>query len=515
MAVICTNCGFDNPPGMRFCGNCGSPLASIPAQPTKADQSIQPYSRQFGTMMGVDLIERMRNAGLDSSGQRRNVTILFADISGSTALAEQIDSEDLFEILQDTIRVLANNVYKYEGVVDKIIGDGLMALFGAPISHENNAERAVRAAMDMQNDLQQLSRRLWTEKDVDLSVRIGLHAGPVIIGGFGSDDLVLNYTAVGDTVNLAHRIEEAAPPGAILISESVYRQVRVLFDCQQVSVLNPKGIAHPVTAYRVHQLRARPGSVRGIEGFSAPMVGRDQELVILKRAVEDLFTSSRGHFAIITGEAGLGKSRLTTELKVSLDPAQITLLEGQSLAYRHVSYWLIRDVLYSYLKLPSTTPPLQIRERLTRTIYQRMGDQAPDALPFLEHLMLLPYSNVETEAHLQRMDAVQLRQQTFLTIRDLISIEADSQPLIIVLDDLHWADEASLELIEFLLDLLRQKPILILAISRTAQTRELERIVGWARQNLGERSHEIPLQHLLARKQQTIAFTAAFYSRPA
>jgi len=496
MAVVCASCGFDNPPGMRFCGNCGSPLVSVPAQPAQADQPIQPYSRQFGTMMGVDLIERMRSAGLTSSGQRRNVTILFADISGSTALAEQIDSEDLYEILQDTIRVLANNVYKYEGVVDKIIGDGLMALFGAPISHENNAERAVRAAMDMQNDLHQLSKRLWTEKDVDLSVRIGLHSGPVIIGGFGSDDLVLNYTAVGDTVNLAHRIEEAAPPGTILISESVYRQVRVLFDCKQISVLNPKGITHPVTAYQVHGLKTRPGSVRGIEGFSAPMVGRDQELVVLKRAVEDLISSARGHFALITGEAGLGKSRLTAELKASLDQSQLKLLEGQSLAYRHVSYWLVRDLLYSYLKLPSTSPPLQIRERLTRMIYQKMGAQAVDAIPFLEHLMLLPYSDVETEARLQHMDAVQLRQQTFLTIRDLVSIEADIQPLVIVLDDLHWADEASLELIEFLLDLLRHKPILILAISRSVQSRELERIVSWAKQNLGERNHEIPLQHL-------------------
>jgi predicted ATPase/class 3 adenylate cyclase len=447
-------------------------------------------------MMGADLVERLRRAGVEASGQRRNITVLFADISGSTSLAEHLDSEDLYEILQETIRLLSNNVYKYEGVVDKIIGDGLMALFGAPISHENNAERAVRAALDMQNDLQQLNRRFRDDFGVDLDVRIGLHSGLVIIGGFGADDLMLNYTAVGDTVNLAHRIEEAAPPGSILVSETVNRQVKAIVESQQLSILNPKGIDHPVTAYQILRLKARPGALRGLEGFSAPMVGRDGELVILKQAADDLLANRRGHLSLITGEAGLGKSRLTAEFKASLNPAQVLILEGQSLAYRRVSYWLIRELLHSYLGLPSTSPPLQIRERLTRTIYQRMGEQAVDALPYLEHLMSLPYSDIATGARLQRMEPEQLRQQIFLTFRELISIEADHRPVVIILDDLHWADEASLELFVFLLDLLRQKSMLLLAVSRNVQSDVLERLVSWGRQNLAERFHELPLTSL-------------------
>lgn len=498
MAILCASCGFDNPPGMKFCGNCGTRLKLDPEPPDAgefAGAKVQPFTSQFGPLMGADLADRMRLAGLELAGQRRNVTILFADISGSTALAERLDGEDLYEILQETIQVLANNVYKYEGVVDKIIGDGLMALFGAPISHENNAERAVRAALDMQNDLLQLAQKIWSEHNLELSVRIGLHSGPVIIGSFGADDLMLNYTAVGDTVNMAHRIEEAAPPGSTLVSEAVYRQVRSVFDCQQLTVLNPKGITHPVVAYRVLNLKPRRGVLGSQEGFSAPMIGRDQELVALKHAAEELFASRRGHFAIITGEAGLGKSRLINEFTSLLDTHQVQVLEGQSLAYRRLSYWLFRELLYSYLQLPATTSPLQTRERLARCVFQRIGIQAKEALPFLEHLMSLPQSDLDAEMRLKSMDASQLRQQILLTVRDLIAAEAE-QPLVIILEDLHWADEASLELLAFLLELLRSKPIFVIAASRSIQDSSLGRVIGWARHNLSDRFHDIRLQNL-------------------
>lgn len=499
MSTVCANCGFDNPPGMRFCGNCGTRLGETQASPSAAPAApaaeSNPFGPSFGTMIGADLAERLRRAGVEATGQRRNVTVLFADISGYTALSERIDSETIYSMIQEFIRVLSADVYKYEGVVDKITGDGLMALFGAPISHENNAERAIRSALDMQNDLHELRRKLQDEIGFNLEVHIGVHSGSVIVGGIGSD-LMMNYTAIGDTVNLAHRIEEAAPPGAILISEAVYRQVRAIMDCQQISVLNPKGIAHPVVAYRVTGVKARPGLVRGIEGLSAPMVGRDLELRQLKQALADLTENGRGQFAIVTGEAGLGKSRLTAEFKALVDQSAVTVLEGQSLAYRRVSYWLIREVLYCYLELPSTTPPLQVRERLSRTVHQRLGLQAVEALSYLEHLMALPYSDASAAERIRRMDPSQLRQQIFLTVRDLLLVDIHVRPLLLILDDLHWADDASLDLLFFLLDSLRSEPIFILAISRQVQAGGLERVVNWASQNLGERFHRIPLQSL-------------------
>ena len=478
---------------MRFCGNCGARLEpAIQSKPT----GVKPYHAEFGTMMGADLAERMRLAGIEAAGQRRYVTILFADLSGYTSLSERMDSEDLYVIVQQYIRLLSDNVYKYEGVVDKITGDGLMAIFGAPISHENNAERGVRAALEMQNELHDLSAKVHQEQGVDLNVRIGLHSGWVVVGGIGANDKVLNYTAIGDTVNLARRIEESASPGAVLISETVFKQVRALFECQQITSLLPKGVDHPVAAYGVVGLRARQGPVRGIEGLYAPMIGRDQELAQLKSCADDLLRNGRSQFVLITGDAGLGKSRLTAEFKASIDQSGLRMIEGQSLAYRRVSYWLIRDVLYSYLGVSTTLPFQKVRERLKRVVYQLMGTHADDALPYLEQIMGLPLSNPKASERLQRMDAGQLRQQIFLTIRDLFLLEAQTRPLIIILEDLHWADEASLDLLNFLLEIMRTAPIFFLAISRNVQAGALERAINWARYNLAERFYHFQLKSL-------------------
>lgn len=480
---------------MRFCGNCGSRLEDAAALDSQVD--LSPVTPQFGAMMGSDLAERLRRAGLEAAGQRRNVTILFADICGFTALAERIDGEDLYHLVQEYIRILAKNVYKYEGVVDKITGDGLMALFGAPISHENNAERAVRASLDMQDELLDAGKRLAPQLGVDLRVRIGLHSGSVIIGGIGPGDLVLNYTAIGDSVNLAHRIEEAATPGTVLVSDAVYRQVRALFDCRQISALNLKGIAHPVAAFQVDGVRQQPGLVRGVEGLNAPMIGRDAELEQLRSAANGLIEGPGIRFALVTGDAGLGKSRLIREFKASLDPAQVRILEGQSLAYRRVSYWLMRDVLYNLLGLPAAAQPAEVSAALHEALAERMtSQQVSEVMPFISIVMGLPGSDPDMSDHHGRMDAGQLRQQIFLALHELLQIEAARKPIVLILEDLHWADEASLELLAFLLDVLRKGPILVLAVSRSVQSGALERAVIWAGQNLSSRFQHIQLQSL-------------------
>ena len=495
MGMTCLRCGFENPPGMRFCGNCGTRLAPTASLKKSVIAEGSPEVSDLGVMMGADLAERLQQAGLEARGQRRNVSVLFADLSGYTALSGRIDGEDLFELVQQFVQVLSNNVYKYEGIVDKLTGDGLMALFGAPISHENNAERAVRAAIDMQNEIAQMSRQMENRLHESLNLRIGIHSGSVIVGGIGTN-LMMDYTAIGDTVNLARRIEEAAPSGAVLISEAVFRQVRAFFDCQQVSVLNPKGVSQPVVAYRVVGQKARPGQTRGIEGLRAPMVGRNSELAQLKHSALDLLQNQKGCLTIITGEAGLGKSRLTEEFIASLDQTAFRVLQGQSLVYRRVAYWIIRELLYDYLDLPSNTPPLTLRQRLSRSMYQLMGDQANENLIFLEHMLGLPYSDSNLAERLDRLTPEQLREQIFLAVRDLIFMESTKKPLILILDDLHWADEASLEMIRYLVELLQQVPIYILAISRQVLEGQLEGIVAWAELHLGGRYQRIDLHSL-------------------
>jgi adenylate cyclase len=251
--------------------------------------------------------------------------------------------------------MLTEKVYQFEGMVDKITGDGLMALFGAPIALENPAERAVRAALEMQAGLEQLNRQLDENLGECLHMHWGLNRGTVIVGGIGSD-LLVDYTAIGDSVNLARRLQEVAPEDAIYVSESVFRTTRSLFDYQEIPDLDLKGYPSGMNAYQVLGVRAAPGRVRGIQGLHAPMIGREAELHQVARTLEEMLDDSKGHLVTLIGEAGIGKSRLTAEFKAGIDQDRVQLLEGQSLTYRKsVSYWIFLDLLRNYLGVMATS----------------------------------------------------------------------------------------------------------------------------------------------------------------
>ena len=489
----CANCGFVNPPGMRFCGNCGSRLTD---QVSESAPSVQSIQQQIGTMVGADLLERFRKAGLEARGQRRNVTVLFADISGYTSLANRMDNEDLFELVQRFSNLLANDVYKYDGIVDKFTGDGIMALFGAPIANENNAELAVFSGLDMLADVTQLNQDMRHLLDIPLLVRVGLNSGSVIVGGIGTN-MLMNYTAIGDTVNMAQRLEEAAEPGTVLVSQSVYNQVRTQFDANSIFNLRLKGIPQPTTGYRILGRKAKPGSVRGIEGLRAPMVGRDAELKRLMGSIGSLATYQQGQFILVEGEAGLGKSRLIAELKTMTRQAPVTILEGFSLTYRrNVSYWIFQDLLQNYLHVTADSSPQEVREILGRLVNGCLQTRAREVLPFLEHLLGLPLSDAAAARRIDFMDASQLRQQIFIAIRDLLTAEAERRPLLIILEDLHWADEGSLELLQFLLDSTKSIPIMFLAVTRPFKQGALQRIVDWSIENLKDNFTTISLKSL-------------------
>jgi adenylate cyclase len=447
-------------------------------------------------MLGADLLERFRRAGLEAAGQRRNVTVLFVDLAGYTPLSERIDSEELYEVIQQFLNLLADDVYKYDGMVDKFTGDGLMALFGAPIGHENNAELAVRAALDMQADVAALSQQLNERLGTELRVHVGLHSGIVVVGGIGSD-MLMNYTAIGDTVNLAQRLEDASAPGVILASDAVYQQTRVLFDFDPEPTLHLKGFQRPVKAYRAIGAKARPGLVRGIEGLQAPMIGRDSELTRLKTVVENLTELKAGSFALITGEAGIGKSRLVRELKGWCSSNQVTVVEGQSLTYRRsVAYWIFVDTLRNYLGVGAGASDLQVRERLVGWASEMLQQRAGEILPYLEHMLSLPPSDPASAERIRYLDASQLRQQIFLAVRRLLTAEARRKPFLLILEDLHWADETSLDLLQFLLESARHAPLSIIAISRPIREGIMVKVIEWAAEHLGENYYNIPLRGL-------------------
>ncbi len=447
-------------------------------------------------MIGADLLERFRRAGLEAAGQRRNVTILFVDICGYTSLSRKIEAEELYELIRQFTERLAGSVYKYDGMVDKFTGDGLMALFGAPIAHENNAELAIRAALEMQADVAQLSQQVKERTGEELRIRIGLNAGTVIVGGIGSD-LLMNYTAIGDTVNRAQRLEEAAQPGTIMVSESIYQGTRMLFDYESCDNVSLKGIPTPVTCYRVLRSKARPGSTRGVQGLHAPMIGRETEMRQLMQAIGALATYQQGQFVMVIGEAGLGKSRLVGEIKHLSMPAPVIILEGQSLTYRRsVSYYIFQDLLRNYLNASADTPVETVSQRLVRNVSNALGARAAENLPFLEYLLNLPPSDPAAAQRIQFLDAVQLRQQIYMAVRNLLVAESRRRPIILILEDLHWADDASLDLLQYLLDSVKQAPLLILAISRPLEPGKLAEMAAWAGENLPNNFASIFLQGL-------------------
>lgn len=503
MVAVCSKCGFNNPPGMRFCGNCGTRLVSASPVGVESGGQDLPVSdrapsidpERLGVMTGADLLERFQQAGLEASGQRRSVTVLFVDLTGYTNLSEELSDEELYELVQKFIRVLVNAVYKYEGMVDKLTGDGLMALFGAPIAHENNAERALRSAIDMQMEVERLSRELDL-KGRDLRIHIGLNAGTVIVGGLGSDSM-MNYTAIGDSVNLARRLEEAAGPGEILVSESVFRKTYRLFDFEVVPALSLKNISRKVNAYRVIGPKAQPGQVRGLEGLHAPMIGRENEFNQVLGMVDRLVTARQGSVVLLVGEGGIGKSRLTSELKAHLNRDEVSVLEAHSLTYRKaIAYWIFQDMLRAYLGLDLEAPQAEVRSRLSEKVRQVLGSAGAEKLPYLEHMLGLEPSDPYAAGRIRYLDAGQLRQQIFLAVRDLLVAEAHRRPLLLILEDLHWADEASLALIRFILDSIRTAPLLIFAISRPFEGGAVQAIHQRAYERLADRYAYIRLQAL-------------------
>ncbi|GAB4535186.1 MAG: adenylate/guanylate cyclase domain-containing protein [Anaerolineales bacterium] len=435
-------------------------------------------------MVGADLAARFRAAGLEASGQRRNVTVIFVDLSGFTTLSEHMDAEELYHLVQNFLRRMGECVYKYDGFVDKFLGDGLMALFGAPIAQENNAELAIRAVLDMQASLAEYNQELQARYGLTIRMHAGVHSGSVIVGGIGSD-MMMDYTAIGNTVNLASRLQQAAAPGTILVSEHTYRQTKAFFRFLKLAPIQVRGISKPIMPYQVLGERAKPGSARGLDGIVNPMVGRQEELNVLLNAIQALYEKRKGGLVIIRGHGGMGKSRLMREARAHLPAEKVRVLEGQSLTYRrNVAYWLFRDLLRNLIAAPQNAPDEWLRTTFRQHGEAILGPRYPEQRSYLEYILGLPPDNENDKQRLTQMDAEQLQQRIFIAVRDFLLFLARQKPLLLVLEDLHWADEISLKLITYLLGALRETSILIIGITRPMDSSLLENLLSQAEKTL-------------------------------
>lgn len=520
----CTVCGFNNRAGARFCNNCGNPLPGAaeagnpPAAGPRASQAVppqadfQPASPSLSSAQPAipNQSERLRNlipSGYADKlhdarrqgvmeGERRIVTILFCDAQGSTAAASQLDPEEWTEIINGAFERMISPVYKYEGIVARLMGDAILAFFGAPIAHEDDPTRAVLAGLEIVEAMLDYCDQVKKRWGVMINTRVGINTGLVVVGKVGND-LQMEYTAMGDAINLASRMEQSAEPGTVQIGEDTYKLVSPYFVMQDLGEMHVKGKGQPVHTYRPLSARSQPGRLRGLEsqGLSSPLVGREAELNLLSQKL-DALRSGRGALLQMVGEAGLGKSRLVSELR-RLDQENgkdgLQWLEGQSVSYRQSSsFYLWRQVVRQSVEAQENDPPELVRQKILE--HCTCSSLPEGDIPFIETLLAVESEN--TQSAIRGYEGEALEHRITEAMRGLLTGKAQEQATVIVLDDLHWADAASLNLLVNLADLVRLYPLFIIGLLRPDKDAGSWKTRQRLQDKLGSDYHEISLAPL-------------------
>jgi ABC-type oligopeptide transport system substrate-binding subunit/class 3 adenylate cyclase len=496
LVLVCPACAAELPPHAQFCISCGARLAT--AAEEAAELVPDTVSHRLRRLVPKEYAQRLLATRGQVQAERRLITILFSDVKGSTAMAENLDPEDVMEIMDGAFDVLIEPVYRYEGTLARLMGDAVLAFFGAPIAHEDDPERACRAALDILKGASQCAARLEHERGITgFNVRVGIHTGLVVVGEVGSD-LRVEYTAMGDAINLAARMESAARPGTVLISEATRKLVAPLFETEALGPIEVKGKAQPVSVYRVLAAKEVPGKLRGIAGLESPFVGREAQLQALRETLQRLQAGTGGVVTLV-GEAGIGKSRLVAESRALCEaearkrydviaseakqspPAQVrdcfgkmtprndTLvrwIEGRCLSYgSSIAYQLWLDVLHSLLGVTLDDAPQAVLERLRERLQEACPDRFQGVYPYVGRVMSLPLEE-SLAGELNELEGQDLRSHTFHALQTLIVCAANQRPLVVVCEDLHWADPTSIELLEQLLPITERVPLLLLCVFR-------------------------------------------------
>jgi class 3 adenylate cyclase len=503
----CANCQAELPSGAKFCMNCGQAVAAAVTQ-TQDDARLT----RLAASAPAELKTKMRAAHL--AGERKMVTALFADVVGSTSLAEQMDAEDWTAIMNRAFDLLSPAIYKYEGTIARLLGDAILAFFGAPVAHEDDPVRAVRSGLEILSTVREYAEEVRRKHGIDFAMRVGLNTGPVVVGEVGSD-LKYEYTAMGDAINLAARMQSAARPMSVLISEHTHRFVAPVFDCVDLGQIDVKGKAEPVRVYEVTAAKAAPGRLRGLAGLESPMVGRDAELQALLKTSAAV-QAGLGRAVVVVGEAGLGKTRLLSEWKAATAadgrgvqlpapgpqaqaakraPAPIQWAEGHCLSYgQGLAYHLLLDVLRSLIGVPAAASEPETHAALKARTDDLFDGEALDVYPYLGHLLSLQLEGAALE-RVKALDPQALQAQYLAALRKLLQAEAARQPLALICDDIHWADPSSTELLVKLLPLTSEAPLMFCFITRPDREAPGWKMVQAAR-DLGAGLTEITLNPL-------------------
>lgn len=487
---ICPGCSQVVPEGHRFCSGCGYRLT----EGAPAERSHHEMLESLRALMPPDLAARAASAPPPIAGERREVTVLLLDITNFTAQSYHLDSEDIFSLVDEALRKLVDVLHRYEGIVDKFTGDGFMALFGAPVAHENDPERAVRAALEMLETIAPIRERIQETYGFDLRIRIGINTGEVVAGNVGGNSNAA-YTVMGNTANLTSRLESAAEPGTVLVGEETYQRTAPLFEYMERPSLVLPGIDEPLRCYRPLERRSRPDRVRGLPGLEVPLIGRQDVLDQMGGAADQVLKGRRGRYIMVSGEAGVGKSRVVREFSRRVDGRGFIEIGAACQAYtRSRPLWLIAELMRNLLHLSENDDPSQ---QLTR-LQDYLGEHGLDVdslVPYLANALELPLSRGQRE-RLRMLDAAMLQKQTHAALRQLLVVRSRAAPMILVLDDLHWIDPASRDFLVYLINTSDPLPILAVLVSRDAERKTVVQPILAALEERGERVTDIPLETL-------------------
>jgi adenylate cyclase len=458
----CSSCGGENPAGMKFCGHCGTPAAAAQTPATTTDpvaarpppaEPEQDVAETLRSFVAGQVAERLIEAGGYIPEERRLITALFADVSGFTSLADRLDPEQLLEVIDPVIAGLSSIVGRYEGYVEKFAGDALLALFGAPVTHEDDAARALLVALEMHAELERLCHELPHE--AELTLHVGVNSGHGIARILGSEAR-MDYAVLGDSVILAQRLESAAPAGETYVSELTKKLTESTFEFEPVGDLTLKGKAEPVPAWRLVGRRTAPRRRDGHRGAS--LVGRDRELAAIGDLL-DALADGRGGIVTLTGEPGVGKSRLSEAVEARAQDLGLRWLQTRCLSYgASLAYWPYADLVRSLAGIRGEDEPEHSRRRLAETLQHA---DAVTALPFFARLLGLPVSE-----HVAGLEPEAFRRGLHAAFATTLVALAKERPLVLALEDVHWLDGSSAELTRELARLCDREPLVLYLIAR-------------------------------------------------
>jgi class 3 adenylate cyclase len=463
----CPDCSQANPEHARFCGSCGRSLID----------------------MAPAALGRPGTATLTpTSDERRLVTVLFADVVGSTSLASRLDAEDWKAVMNGAFATLTPPIYRYQGTIPQFLGDGFLALFGAPVAHEDDAQRAVRAALEVIDGAERYAAEVRERLDAEFAIRIGIHTGPAVFGAVGTD-VHREFLAVGETVNVASRLQARAEPMTALISGSTRRLLPDGFELDEAGPIDVRGLETPMAVFIPRRAPVDAEASARALSFASPMVGRGTELHHLVRAAAEA-RAGTGRVVLLLGEPGIGKSRLLREWRTAATEDGMRWAQASMPAHETgVAYRLAGEAVRGLMTLGPVAGPAELDSALESAPAATGVDGARQ---YLADLLSIPLPDA-TEAESL---TPQGRQARYIEVTRAVARDIASEPLVLVLNDVHWSDPSSIALLIPLIALHAERPLLVCVTARPDRDTPGWRLVESARAMAGPGVLEIVLESL-------------------